>query len=174
MTLNEIIATSLGMLDRGTDAQTIESYSTKFTAYANSAIKIIAEAYRPQRTETVESENGFDLSKLKRSCIVVKAVRQNGKNVKFGFASMERMWCEASGEVEVTYIFYPAPLVNATDKPELPESAHGLIPEYVAARQLGNDSNATIHYQEFNRGLLKLPPSHRGDAEGYRFKNQWR
>lgn len=171
MTLNEIIAASLGMLDRGTDAQTIEFYSTKFTAYANSAIKRIAEAYRPERTDTVESDSGFDLSSLKRSCVVVKSVRQNGRNVRWGHAELDRMWCDASGEVEVTYIFYPAPLVNATDRPELPEAVHRLIPEYVAARQLGSDPNAAIHYQEFNAGLLRLPPSKRG--EPYRFTNQW-
>ena len=179
MTLNEIIARSLGKLDRGTDAQTMDTYRDKFTAFANIAVQKIADHYQPQRTEKVELDgHSFNLGMLSHGCQRIVSVAQGGKPVSFDMSDTGVFAVNATGAVDVSYIFYPKELSSTTDVPEIPTFSHWLIPEYVVARErAGGDAStqntAAVYYQEFNTGIVALPRSSHGDPKSYRFRNQW-
>ena len=58
MTLNDIISTSLVMLERGTDAHTIDRYRAQFTKYANDAVEEIIKRVKQERKQVVALSNG--------------------------------------------------------------------------------------------------------------------
>lgn len=180
MTLNEMIVAALSMLDRGQDAQTVETYRNAFTLYANEAMYKLARAYQPRRTQRVKlAGHCFSLGDLERECLRVMAVRQGGRPVYFNQdTETGRFVCRAAGEVEVTYCYLPQDLSSTTDAPELPESMHRLIPEYIVARhRSGGDPDTqgafVAYYQEFNAGLGEIQKSHYGQPDTFLFKNQW-
>ena len=51
MTLNDIIVSALAQLDRGHDAQTLDTWRDKFTRFANEAVIDLSAAWCPRRTE---------------------------------------------------------------------------------------------------------------------------
>ena len=55
MTLNDIIVSALAQLDRGHDAQTLDTWREKLTRFANEAVLDLSEAYCPRRTEDRKS-----------------------------------------------------------------------------------------------------------------------
>lgn len=181
MTLNEIIAASLGRLGRGTDEQTIDFYRHTFTDYANRAIKKIALEFKQHRKEAVElDEDGmFDVKSLARGCYAISEVRAAGKSVDF--------WQEPLGSgffmcdtkeptVDVFYRFVPARVSASADVPELPEYMHDLIPLYVVAcERCGGDPDtqgtASADFQLFNEGLRELLRETRGEPRSYKLLN---
>ena len=84
MTLNDIIVSALAQLDRGHDAQTLDTWRDKFTRFANEAVLDLSAAYCPRRTEecTLEGKR-LDTRKLSRPCIRVHGVKRLGRYMTF-------------------------------------------------------------------------------------------
>ncbi len=68
MTLKELLTGALLQLDRGTDAQTLESWRDKLTRYLNDAMIDLTSELQPRRSDTLTLVNGvLDLTQLPRS-----------------------------------------------------------------------------------------------------------
>lgn len=180
MTLNDIISTSLTMLERGTDAQTIDHYRAQFTKYANDAVMEILSRVKQQRKNTVTLVDGaFSVDDLDRDCIRVTSVLVDGKPVEY--------WQDAYGsgtfkvdtdkaETVVSYRFIPKEMSSSTDVPELPAHMHRLIPYYVVACQrCGGDpatqGTASAHFSIFNNMVRALERETRGEPQSFRLLN---
>lgn len=178
MTLNDIIVAALLELNRGHDAQTIDTWRAKFLGYANDAAADIARVLRLRRSDTLTVENGsVDLNKLSRACRKVLAIYRGESRVPFitGVDSSALRVLAADGPVRVEYHYTPAPMNNPTDKPELPEYAHGLIPTYVVGRERASQDpsmqrGAQVYFELYNAGKAKLRP-HRGEGNAYEITN---
>ena len=177
MTLNDIISTSLVMLERGTDAHTIDHYRAQFTKYANDAVEEIIKRVKQERKQVfVLSIGTFSVNDLERGCIRVTMVRANGSPVFY------QQDPEGSGifvvntdaeEVEVYYRFYPKPMSSSTDTPELPEHMHSVIPYYVVAcTRCGGDpytqGASSAHFSIFNNKVRDLERMHRGEPNSFK------
>lgn len=181
MTLNEIIASSLGRLNRGTDEQTIDFYRFTFTDYANRAIKKLAYRFKQCRKETVELDNShaFDVKSLQRGCYKIMDVRAAGKSVDFWQEPMGSgfFMCDTKETaVDVVYQFVPPRISASADRPELPEHMHDLIPLYVVAcERCGGDpetqGTASADFQLFNDGIQELQRETRGEPRSYKLLN---
>ena len=172
MTLNEIIYSALGQLERGVDAQTVDKYRDSFRDYANSALVEIAKRVKPTHIATVElDENGwFDPSVLPRLCTSIDSITNAS-----GAAMSWREVC--TGTIEVTngalqtvrvlYRYIPAELTSPNDVPQLPEYMHRAITYYVVALNNLNTGKDTAvdYFSQFNRqiSLIKSNP-HYGDS----------
>ena len=183
MKLSDIIVSALNDLDANTDAQSIEAYSTRFTQYANDAVRIIAEKYAATRTETMSLTDGiFSIDDLERECIKIVSVQDETETdvdfyqKPYGSGSF---FCDTEyTSVSVTYTYYPKLLTNTSDEPELPKFTHEYITLYVVARnRSGGDPDtqgaAAIHYQLFNSALSRMGKSSRGDPNSYKIINRW-
>ena len=53
MTLKELLTGALLQLDRGTDAQTLESWRDKLTRYLNDAMIDLTSELQPRRSDTL-------------------------------------------------------------------------------------------------------------------------
>lgn len=196
MTLNDIISTSLTMLERGTDAQTIDHYRAQFTKYANDAVMEILSRVKQQRKEVLtkwadtenadtrtkgvlNADNTFSVDTLTRDCIRVTSVLVDGKPVEY--------WQDAYGsgtfkvdtdkaEAVVSYRFVPKEMSSSTDVPELPAHMHRLIPYYVVACQrCGGDpatqGTSSAHFSIFNNMVRALERETRGEPQSFRLLN---
>ena len=75
MTLKELLTGALLQLDRGTDAQTLESWRDKLTRYLNDAMIDLASELQPRQMDELTLTNGsLDLSKLPRDVVKVLAL----------------------------------------------------------------------------------------------------
>ena len=84
MTLNDIIVSALAQLDRGHDAQTLDTWREKFTRFANEAVLDLSAAYCPRRTEDFTLTGKLlDTRKLSRPCIRVHGVKRLGRYMTF-------------------------------------------------------------------------------------------
>ena len=180
MTLNDIISASLVMLERGSDAHTIDHYRAQFTKYANDAVEEIINRVKQERKEIVTLENrGFSVNDLERSCLRVTSVRVNGKPVYYQQdpeGSGNFVVATSADEVEVYYRFYPKPMSSSTDQPELPEHMHSVIPYYVVACQrCGGDpymqGTSSAHFSIFNEKVRNLERLHRGEPSSFKLLN---
>jgi len=181
MTLNEIISASLGRLERGTDAQTIAFYRDEFANYANKAVKKIALKFHQNLKETVnlDGEHTFDLSQLTHEAFKIMDVRAAGRPVDFWQETMGsgRFTCATKETtVDVIYRFVPKRMSSSTDKPELPEYMHDIIPHYVVAcARCGGDPStqgtASADFQLFNQELSDLLAASRGEPRSYKLMN---
>ena len=165
MTLNDIISTSLVMLERGTDAHTIDHYRAQFTKYANDAVEEIIQRIKQERKErltkwhdaenpdnrkkgVLRDDNTFSVDTLERGCLRVTAVCADGKPVFYQQdpdGSGEFTLATKADAVDVYYRFFPKPMSSSTDQPELPEHMHSVIPYYVVACQRCGVCNARIY-----------------------------
>lgn len=181
MTLNNIIMSALRQLERGTDAQTIDSYQGTFTDYVNEALRLIARSrYKQTRQDIVKlDENGcFNLADLERECIRIETV--NGGT---GFTQLITGVISCGGkegdEVKVVYRFMPKLLSSTAEVPEVPERMHGAIASYVVARHRvsSGDPNmqaaAAYHFDLFNRELALLERETHGTPDSFKLKNRW-
>lgn len=183
MTLNNIIMSALRQLERGTDAQTIDSYRDTFTDYVNEAIRLVARSrFKQTRKDTVVlNENGqFSLSDLPRECIRIESISSGGTSVSFTQPVTGTIQCSGgSGSVEVTYRFMPKPISSTSDVPELPERIHSALASYIVARHRvsSGDPNlqaaAEYYFNLFNRELAELERETHGTADSFKFKNRW-
>ena len=76
MTLNDIIVSALAQLDRGHDAQTLDTWREKLTRFANEAVLDLSAAYCPRRTEELTLDGKLlRTERLSRPCIRVYTKR---------------------------------------------------------------------------------------------------
>ena len=182
MTLNDIIVSALAQLDRGHDAQTLDTWREKFTRFANEAVLDLSAAYNPRCTEDFTLDGKLlDTRKLQRQCVRVHGVKRLGRYMSFFETGNSAVLCvpgaAANSTVQVNYRFAPETLSNTTDVPELPEWCHGLIVCYVVGRErasgeVGVQRGSNIYFQMYEAGKAKLRP-HMGGADSYRIMNRW-
>jgi hypothetical protein len=193
MTLNDIISTSLVMLERGTDAHTIDHYRAQFTKYANDAVEEIIQRVKQERKETLSKwkneeepdtrksgvlndDNTFHVNTLERSCLRVTAVFADGKPVFYKqnpAGSGNFVVHSDADEIEVYYRYFPKPMSSSTDQPELPEHMHSVIPYYVVAcTRCGGDpymqGASSAHFSIFNEKVYNLERMHRGEPSSFK------
>lgn len=180
MTLNDIISTSLVMLERGTDAHTIDHYRAQFTKYANDAVEEIIQRIKQERKETVTLTDGaFSINDLERECIRVTSITVNGQPVFYQQdpeGSGLFVVAPSATEAVVTYRFVPKAMSSSTDTPELPSYMHSVIPYYVVACQrCGGDPDtqgtASAHFSIFNNKVRNLERIHRGEPRSFQILN---
>ena len=83
MTLNDIIVSALAQLDRGHDAQTLDTWREKLTRFANEAVLDLSAAYCPRRTEELTLDGKLlRTERLSRPCIRVYGVKRLGRFTK--------------------------------------------------------------------------------------------
>lgn len=183
MTLNDIIISALRQLERGTDAQTIDSYHDTFTDYVNEALRLIARSrFRQVREDEVvlDGKGMFHLAELPRECVRVEAVKKDGRPVAWRQPVTGSVLCGKAGErVAVLYRFMPKAVSSTSDVPEAPERIHGAIASYVVARHRvssgdpGMQQAAAYHFDLFNRELMALERESHGVADSFKLKNRW-
>lgn len=181
MTLLEMLTGALTMLERGTDAQTVESWRDKLTRYLNDAMLDMTAALRPRRTETVSLSSGeIDLSALSRGCVKALKLTRGGRRYVFYYGSgTGRLHVPGvpDGEMTLTYRYRPAPLAFDTDVPDLPEACHGALIQYAVARERAMGDHASISsaracfelYLTAKRALC----ADAGEADAYRIENKY-
>lgn len=182
MTLNDIIVSALAQLDRGHDAQTLDTWRDKFTRFANEAVIDLSAAWCPRRTEDFTlSGKLIDTGKLQRECIRVHGVKRLGRYMTFFETGDSGVLCvpgaKADSTVQVNYRFAPHTLSSTSDVPELPDWCHGLIVCYVVGRErasgeVGIQRGSNIYFQMYEAGKAKLRP-HMGGVDSYRILNRW-
>lgn len=178
MTLNDIIVAALAQLDRGHDAQSLDTWRDKFTRFANEAVLDLCGQYQPRRTEDIKIEKGlFNVALLSHECIKVYAIEQGGKPLRFSGMDTGMLAVGGSGAAQATYRFVPAILTSPTDVPEVPGWMHGLIVCYVVAREraagdVGLQRGGNVYFQMYEAGKRGIRP-HLGDTDSYRIVNRW-
>lgn len=178
MTLNDILVAALAQLDRGHDAQTMEIFRDRLTAYANDAQSDLARAVRPTRTETVHPDGGVvELSELTRDCLKILKVKQLGHDVPAKQNDSGSIGLPYNDTAQITYVFEPKPLSSPADVSELPEHTHGLIVSYVVGRErmagdVSTQRGANIYLSMYEAAKSKLRP-HIGTPEKYRLVNRF-
>lgn len=181
MTLLEMLTGALTLLERGTDAQTVESWRDKLTRYLNDAILDMAGAVQPRRTEEVQLvSNRLDLTALSRGCVKVLRLTRGGDRYAFYYgAGTDRLYVPgvSDGPMLVTYRYAPAPLAFDTDVPDLPEETHGALIQYAVARERAMGDHASISsaracFELYLAARSRLRP-HAGESDAYRIENRY-
>lgn len=197
MTLLDIITASLQMLERGTDAHTIENYRAQFTKYANDAVDEILRRIKQQRCDVVDvnnnsfkivkdSDDAEDLRVLERECIRITKVTvtcEHGREIPVLYKqkphgsgvfliSKPLHHDEEITECNVYYRFEPKEMIATTDTPELPKYMHSIIPYYVVAMARENSDASTqrtgnIYLQQFNEKLMAFEREARGETDSF-------
>lgn len=178
MTLNDIIVAALAQLDRGHDAQSMETWRDKFTRFANDGVSDICSVYKPRRTETLESRDGtFTTAMLSRGCRKIISVRRNGREEEFydGDTSEVIVTSGGPGSIEVTYRSVPKDMFAGTEEPDIPAWMHGLLVSYVVGRErasgdVGQQRGGNIYFQMYEAGKAAIRPELTG---GSRIVNRW-
>ncbi len=184
MTLNDILVASLAQLDRGHDAQTLDTWRDKLTLFVNDAVKDIAAAIPQKRREKVKLIGGrIQTESLSRECLRVYRVIINGADVEFtdgeetGAVYIENAQRLSVNDVEVLYAFAPRTLTSPTDVPELPEICHGLIVCYVVGRErasgdVSTQSGSNPYMRLYENGKSALR-QRAGGQNRFRIVNRW-
>lgn len=181
MTLQEILTGALQQLDRGTDAQTVELWRDKLTAFINDAIVDLANDFALRRTDTVRLNKGrIDLGELPRDCVKVLVLTIDGKRWPFHYGSgnaeifVPGALC---GEAEICYRYVPLRVSADTDVPDIPEWAQGLLALYAVGRErAGGDgtsmSAARACFELYGAGKRTLRKN-AGERDAYTIENRY-
>lgn len=180
MTLNDIIVAALAQLDRGHDAQTLDTWRDKFTRFANEAVADMSTVYKPYTTEIYESTDGLlDTAALTHGCRKLLSIRRNGQAEAFmpGPASGTVRLAGGAGTVAACYQYVPAEMQAPSDVPDLPAWCHGLIVCYVVGRErasgdVSQQRGGNIYFQMYESGKAALRP-HVGAPKSYAILNRW-
>ena len=179
MTLQEILTGALQQLDRGTDAQTVELWRDKLTAFINDAIVDLANEFVLRRMDKAALSGGrIDLGELPRGCVKVLALTIGGKRWPFyyGGGSAEIFVPGApDGEVAISYRYVPLRVSADTDVPDIPEWAQGLLALYAVGRErAGGDgtsmSAARACFELYNAAKRNLRKN-AGERDAYSIEN---
>lgn len=180
MTLKELLTGALLQLDRGTDAQTLESWRDKLTRYLNDAMIDLTSELQPRRSDTLTLTNGvLDLTQLPRSVVKVIALSRADTRLPFYYGAgteLLRVPAVTDGEVQVTYRFMPPALKVDTDVPELPEWSHGAMIGYAVGRErasgdAGSIASARACFELYNASK-RMMRAHRGELDAYAIENR--
>ena len=183
MTLQELLTATLQQLDRGTDAQTLESWRDKLTRYLNDAVVDLSGVLKPRRTDESEIQNGMlDLAALPRRCIKVTALARDGLRLPFYYGvGTDRLHVPAvsDGPATITYRYLPTPMRADTDEPDLPArlDADGAIVLYAVGRERaagdGGSIAAARAYFELYEMAKRRMCDHAGESDAYRIVNRY-
>ena len=175
MTLKELLTGALLQLDRGTDAQTLESWRDKLTRYLNDAMIDLTSELQPRRSDTLTLTDGeVDLGLLPRSAVKVISLSRGGTRLPFYYGvstEMLRVPAVEDGAIRVTYRYMPEPLRVDTDVPDLPEWCHGAMIGYAVGRERANGDAASIASAracfELYSAAKRMMRAHRGEMDAY-------
>ena len=177
MTLIEIITQALTVLNRSTDAQSMEDWKGKLTIFANDGTKDLANELQLTMTDTVTVEDRqIALNKLTHSCVKVVSVSQNGTELTFVLApDSAHVSVPATGEVQVKYRYIPNAMADDIDTPGIPEHLHHLLVPYVVFREHMTadptmQRRADIFFEMYDRGKREAKHTN-GEYDTYRFRN---
>ncbi len=181
MTLQELLTGVLQQLDRGTDAQTVEVWRDKLTAFLNDAIVDLAGEFSLRRTDEIALGSGtIDLGGLKRDCIKVLSLELGGKRWPFYYGTGSkciRVPGAPDGTVRLCYRYLPLRISADTDVPDIPQWAHGLLVLYAAGRErAGGDASsiaaARACFELYNAGKRSIR-RHAGEQDAYVIENRY-
>ena len=167
-------------LDRGTDAQTLESWRDKLTRYLNDAMIDLTSELQPRRSDTLTLPSGvLDLAALPRSVVKVIALSRAGTRLPFYYGAgteLLRVPAVTDGELLVTYRYMPTPLKVDTDIPDLPEWSHGAMIGYAVGRErasgdAGSIASARACFELYN-AAKRMMRAHRGELDAYAIENR--
>lgn len=177
MTLNEIIVCALEQLGRGHDQRSVDTWRHKFTRFANDAVCDLAATMKVYQTETIKVNGStVDTVKLKRRCLKVLEILQDGFPVKFTVGEASGVVCvRATGFVDICYRYMPETLSLPSDVPEIPEYMHGLVVSYVVARErMSGDTStqrgADAYMQLYENAKMRLLSASTADGA---IENKW-
>lgn len=185
MTLTEIMVAALSRLERGTDTQTIARHRDNFVLYANKAIRMISDRYRPCRKQTVNVTNStitiadFDREPIRINKVLVADTEVYYEQTYDGSGVFEIDYGNATAATaDVIYRFAPAKISNSKDVPELPAYMHDIIVNYiVACVRAGGDpstqASSSVDFQMFNQQLMDIKPSTLGQPSSKVLKNYY-
>lgn len=180
MTYAEAIDTALKSLQLGLTEHAHEQFDDTFLGYANEGVLELLKDVRPvAHDEIVSVSDGcFSTSVLAHPIYNLLRV-QAGDRVYHTKAEGDRVYLCAnySGNVKVTYEYFPAPALVKTESIPLPEQYHQLIPIYIAARcdmdgdrwQQNRGRTKLQMFQELRRDLRKVQ---HGATDSYKLKNR--
>lgn len=183
MTLQELLTATLQQLDRGTDAQTLESWRDKLTRYLNDAVVDLCGVLKPRRTDTTVIENGtVDLATLPRRCIKVLTLTRSGVRLPFYYGvGTDKLHVPAvsDGEAELCYRYLPVSMRADTDEPDLPArfDADGAIVLYAVGRERAAGDGTSIAaaracFELYEMAKRRLR-DHAGEADAYHIINRY-
>ena len=180
MTLKELLTGALLQLDRGTDAQTLESWRDKLTRYLNDAMIDLTSELQPRRSDTLTLTSGvLDLTKLPRSVVKVISLSLADTRLPFYYGAgteLLRVPAVSDGDVLVTYRYMPKPLGVDTDVPELPEWSHGAMVGYAVGRERASGDASSIASAhacfELYNAAKRMMRAHRGELDAYAIENR--
>lgn len=180
MTLKELLTGALLQLDRGTDAQTLESWRDKLTRYLNDALIDLTSELQPRRTDELTLTNGsLDLTALPRDVVKVLALTRGNTRLPFYYGVSTanlRVPAAEDGEILVTYRYMPQPLRVDTDVPDLPEWCHGALISYAVGRERASGDAASIAAAracfELYNAAKRLMRANRGEMDAYAIVNR--
>ena len=180
MTLKELLTGALLQLDRGTDAQTIESWRDKLTRYLNDAMIDLTSELQPRRSDTLALKGGeVDLSTLPRCAVKVIALSRGGTRLPFYYGvSTDKLRVPATddGEIVVTYRYIPELLKVDTDIPDLPEWCHGAMIGYAVGRERASGDAGSIAAAracfELYSAAKRMMRAHRGEMDAYAIEHR--
>lgn len=180
MTLNDIIVSALAQLDRGHDAQTIDTWRDKLTRFANEAVEDIAMTLQLRRSDALHVEdNVADIAALPRCCTKIISMYKDGTRVPFieGPSTTLVRVLAPQGPVLVHYRYLPDDMHLSTDVPEVPAHCHGMIVTYVVARERASNDIATQRgaklYFELYAAAKRRLKSMAGEESAYQIVNRW-
>lgn len=180
MTLKELLTGALLQLDRGTDAQTLESWRDKLTRYLNDALIDLTGELQPWRTDELTLTGGeLDLAGLPRDVVKVLALSRGSTRLPFYYGLSTgklRVPAVDDGAVLVTYRYMPEPLKVDTDVPDLPEWCHGALVSYTVGRERASgDANSIAAARacfELYNAAKRLMRVQRGELSAYAIENR--
>ena len=180
MTLKELLTGALLQLDRGTDAQTLESWRDKLTRYLNDAMIDLTSDLQPRRTDELTLTSGsLDLSTLPRDVVKVIALSRGSTRLPFYYGASTanlRVPAAEDGAVQVTYRYVPEPLRVDTDIPDLPEWCHGALISYAVGRERASGdamsiATARVCFELYN-AAKRIMRANRGELDAFAILNR--
>jgi hypothetical protein len=180
MTYDEAIDTALRSLQLGLTEHAHEMYDDMFLSYANECVLELSKDVRPVAHDEIVSvaDGWFSVSALAHPIYNLLRVRA-GDRIYHTKVEGDRVYlCNTyTGNVQVTYEYFPESAQLKTDSIQLPEQYHRLVPIYIAAQfemagdrwqqQRGRSKLQT--FQELRRDLKKVQ---HGATDSYKLKNR--
>lgn len=180
MTYDEAIDAALRSLQLGLTEHAHEQFDDTFLGYANECVLELSKDVRPVAHDEVVSvtDGWFDVAALAHP--IYKLIRVSaGDRIYHTKAEGGRVYLCANytGNVKVTYEYFPAPAMLKTESIPLPEQYHRLVPIYIAAQfemdgdrwQQQRGRTKLQMFQELRRDLKKVQ---HGATDSYKLKNR--
>lgn len=154
------------------DPEDIGEYDELFRAYVNEGYRIaIADYVKPRKLLAIETDkNGF----AELGCSVARVVEvkdKDGETVWFDLMPNGKavQANRANAKLVALCEVYKPDLEADTDIPEMPESAHAALADYICARHLGNgnlakQSRSSYYETKFYQAMRRIRREGFGDV----------